>query len=290
MRTPIALLFASFLALLAGCQPAAPEKHYPLQAEVIQINPDAKSMTLKHGEIPGLMPAMTMTYLVAEPKEIEKLKPGDVVSADLVVSDSKGRLEKIALVKQGEAKPGEAKPPGSSLRTPSPGDELPDFALVNQDGKTIHIRDYRGKTLLVTFFYTRCPLQDFCPRMNENLRDVQRLLAADPGTQGKAAFLSISFDPAHDTPAELKHYSAIYRAVDHRVASFPWQFAVPAQKDLPQIANAFGLEFKPDEAQIIHSLSTTLIGPDGKVREFYPGNDWTPADVTQKMLAEIPKG
>jgi protein SCO1/2 len=98
----IALLLIS-AAFAAGCQPA-PEKHYPIQGEVISADAANKLLTVKHGDIPGLMPAMTMTYQVAEPKQIQTLQPGDKISADLVVSENKGRLEKIALVSKGTRK------------------------------------------------------------------------------------------------------------------------------------------------------------------------------------------
>ena len=100
-------LLCTFLA--AGCQPSAPEKHYPIQADVISAEPHRQMITVKHGEIPGLMPAMTMSYQVAEPKQIESLKPGDKITADLVVSEQKGRLEKIAVVTKNDDKPTPAK-------------------------------------------------------------------------------------------------------------------------------------------------------------------------------------
>ena len=84
----------------AGCKPAEPAKHYAIQAEVISTNAERKTIMIKHGEIPGLMPAMTMDYMVADPAQIEKLQPGDKISADLVVSESKGRLEKITVVEK----------------------------------------------------------------------------------------------------------------------------------------------------------------------------------------------
>ena len=90
------ILLCSFFAV--GCQPAAPEKHYPIQAEVVSAEPQRQTITVKHGDIPGLMPAMTMSYRVADSKQIESLKSGDKITADLVVSEEKGRLEKIALV------------------------------------------------------------------------------------------------------------------------------------------------------------------------------------------------
>jgi len=275
--------FLSFLILVCGllgvgCQ-SAPEKRYPIQAEVISSNPERQMITVKHGDVPGLMPAMTMSYMVADPKQIEGLGPGDKISAELVVSDSKGRLEHIVLVSKGEGKPS----PGTSQRVPEKGETVPDFAFLDQDGKPIHIKDYLGKTLLVTFIYTRCPLPDYCPRMNENVRQIQDILRKFPGSLEKTSFLSISFDPEHDTPAVLKHYASIYNRSTPASQWSGWQFAVPAAKDLPAIAYFFGLVYQPEKAQIVHSLSTTLVGPTGKIEGYYPGNDWTPADVAQAI-------
>jgi protein SCO1/2 len=105
MRTIVWLLSLVFLAFTLGCQ-SAPEKHYSLQAEVISVDVPRKLIVVKHGAIPGLMPAMTMTYVVADAKQLENLHPGDKITADLVVSGNKGRLEKIALLSRaGESNP-----------------------------------------------------------------------------------------------------------------------------------------------------------------------------------------
>jgi protein SCO1/2 len=280
MKPATCIFLIVCVCFAAGCQPA-PEKRYAIQAEVIATNPANKTITVKHGDIPGLMPAMTMTYLVAEPKQIDTLQPGDKISAELVVSEDKGRLEKITLISKGDGKT----PPGTTQRIPQKGDVVPDFALVNQDGKIIHFSSYRGKALLVTFIYTRCPLPDFCPRMNENFREVQNLLRENPKAQADTAFLSISFDPEHDKPPVLKHYASLYQKTRPGEPAFDWEFAVPAAKDLPELARFFGLVYQPDQAQIVHSLSTTLIGPDGKVDEWYFGNEWTAAEVQQAIAA-----
>jgi len=285
MRQILAIAVLIFAGFAAGCQ-SAPEKHYPIQGEVISAEPAKKLITVKHGDIPGLMPGMTMTYQVAEPKQIETLQPGDKITADLVVSDSKGRLEKIELVSKGDGKTS----PGTTQRIPEKGDAVPDFALVNQDGKIIHFSNFRGKVLLVTFIYTRCPLPDFCPRMNENFRAVQKLLQEVPGATERAEFLSISFDPEHDTPAVLKHYASLYKKSEPGGKSFDWQFAVPSAKDLPEVAQFFGLVYRPEQAQIVHSLSTTVIGPDGKVEKWFADNEWTPADAAQAIAAMIQRG
>lgn len=285
MKQTLAIVVLICLGFAASCQ-SAPEKHYPIQADVISADAAKKLITVKHGDIPGLMPAMTMMYQVAEPRQIETLQPGDKITADLVVSESKGRLEKIVVVSKGEGKAS----PDTTQRIPEKGDAVPDFALVNQDGKVIHFSNYRGKVLLVTFIYTRCPLPDFCPRMNENFRAVQKLLQEVPGATDRAEFLSISFDPEHDTPAVLKHYASLYKKSAPGEKSFDWQFAVPAAKDLPEIAQFFGLVYQPEQAQIVHSLSTTVIGPDGKIEKWFSDNEWTPTDAAQAMAAVIHHG
>jgi len=94
MKRVFCVLTFVFLCFIAACQ-SAPEKHYPLKAEVISVDASRKLVTVKHGEIPGLMPAMTMSYAVADAKQIEHLQPGDTISADLVVSANKGRLKNI---------------------------------------------------------------------------------------------------------------------------------------------------------------------------------------------------
>jgi Cu/Ag efflux protein CusF len=99
MRQFIFLLLETLVIASAGCQ-TAPVKHYAIQAEVISVNVPEKMVTVKHGEIPGLMPAMMMNYLVADEKQIEPLKPGDKISADLVVGENVGHLEKIVLVEK----------------------------------------------------------------------------------------------------------------------------------------------------------------------------------------------
>jgi protein SCO1/2 len=90
--------------LWAGCHKDE-AKHYPVSGEVISVDVPHKMIMLKHGDIPGLMPAMTMDYKVAEVKQIEGLKPGDTISADLVVGANIGHLEKIVVMTKAVAPP-----------------------------------------------------------------------------------------------------------------------------------------------------------------------------------------
>jgi protein SCO1 len=118
MRSRIFLLGLWLVCCLAAGCGAKEEKHYPIQAEVIAVELPRRLIIVKHGEIPGLMPAMTMSYVIGLPKEAEGLEPGDKISADLVVSENKGRLEKIVLLEKAKVTPAPASTTQNTPRTP----------------------------------------------------------------------------------------------------------------------------------------------------------------------------
>jgi protein SCO1/2 len=272
----------------AGQQtPGQNYKVYKLRGKVVSTNAAKGEVTLNHEAIPGFMEAMTMPYKLKDPSILGELHPGDVLTADLLVSqdpDAEVLLDHIVVVAQ--ARPDY--PPKVNYHVPAPGDPTPDFRLRNQDGRAIHLTQFRGKALLVTFIYTRCPLPDFCPRVTRNFAAIERQLAASPALLARTHLLSISFDPEHDTPQRLRAYGATYMGSDAKNAFAHWDFAVPEKPVLAEMAKFFDLGITNEaDATITHTLSTTLIGPDGKVVRFYPGNEWTAeqlaVDVRQLM-------
>jgi protein SCO1/2 len=225
------------------------------------------------------MEAMTMPYKLKDASILGELHPGDVITADLLVStdpDADYLLDHIVVVAQ--AKPDYK--PGVSYHVPAPGDAVPDFKLRNQDGQPIHLGQFKGKSLVVTFIYTRCPSPDFCPRVTRNFAALEKQLAASPALFAKTHLICISFDPVYDTPERLRAYGASYIGSDAKSAFAHWEFAVPEKPTLAEMAMFFDLGMTNEaDSTITHTLSTTLIGPDGKVARFYPGNEWTPEQV-----------
>jgi protein SCO1/2 len=275
--------------LLAGCrsgQNAATQspagqnfKIYKLRGKVVSTDAASGEVTLNHEAIPGFMDAMTMPYKLKDARILSELHPGDTITADVLVSPDPNAdvlLDHIVVVAQ--AKPDYR--PAVSYHVPAAGDAVPDFKLKNQDGRPIHLGQFRGKALLVTFIYTRCPLPDFCPRVTRNFALIEKELAAAPALYAKTHLISISFDPEHDTPERLRAYGATYIGSDASRAFAHWDFAVAAKPELLEMAKFFDLGLTNEaDATITHSLSTTLIGPDGKVVRFYPGNEWTAAEI-----------
>jgi protein SCO1/2 len=286
------LLASSLIAavLLVGCHSgptagsgqsssSANFKVYKLRGKVVSTNAAKGEATLNHEAIPGLMEAMTMPYKLKDPSILSELHPGDVITADVLVSADPNAdylIDHIVVV--GQARP-DYKPP-VNYHMPAPGDATPDFKLRNQDGRPIHLGQFKGKALLVTFIYTRCPSPEFCPRVTRNFAAIEKQLAANPAVYAKTHLLCISFDPEHDTPERLRAYGATYIGSDAKDAFAHWDFAVPEKPVLAEMAKWFDLGMTGEaDGTITHTLSTTLIGADGKVARFYPGNEWTAEQV-----------
>jgi protein SCO1/2 len=254
-------------------------KVYKLRGKVVSTDAAKGEVTLNHEAIPGFMDAMTMPYKLKDATILSELHPGDVITADVAVSQDPNAdvlLDRIVVVAQGRPD----YRPAVVYHVPAPGDAVPDFKMRNQDGRPIRLAQFKGEALLITFIYTRCPRTDFCPRVTRNFADVNDQLAANPALYAKTHLLCVSFDPEHDTPERLRAYGATYIGSNAKGAFLHWDFAVPEEPVLKQMAQFFdvGITDGPDET-ITHTLSTTLIGPDGKVVRFYPGNEWTPQQV-----------
>jgi len=96
--------------IVASCGRKLEERHYQIEAKVVAIDSQRKQLIIDHGDIPGFMPAMTMSYSIAKSSEVAGLHPGDKISADLVVTENTtARLEKIRLLEK--ANPTPAVPP-----------------------------------------------------------------------------------------------------------------------------------------------------------------------------------
>jgi len=293
------LLASSVLALLvlAGCHsgqkpPSQPDssqnfKAYHLRGKVVSTDAAKGEVTLNHEAIPGFMDAMTMPYKLKDASILGELHRGDVITADLLVSqdpDADVLLDHIVVVAQG--KPDYR--PKVIYHVPASGDAVPDFKLRNQDGRPIHLGQFHGKALVITFIYTRCPSPDFCPRVTRNFASLDKLLASNPALYARTHLLSVSFDPEHDTPARLRAYGATYIGSDAKAAFAHWDFAVPEKPVLAEMAKFFDLGMTENaDSMITHTLSTTLIGPDGKVVRFYPGNEWTPEQVLADLKQTV---
>jgi protein SCO1/2 len=249
-----------------------------LTGKIVAVEPDKHQVTVSHEDIKGYMPGMTMPFTVRDQINLKELSPNDKLTATLVVDGSQTWLEDLIVT---HVSSNGSAPPAAMLA--SEGDEVPNFTLRNQSNREIHIRDYRGKALLLTFIYTRCPVPDYCTLMSNNFAQIDRALGQDPELYGKTHLLSISIDPGYDTPEVLKSYGAAHTERYEKETFAHWEFAGGTTEQVKKIAEYFGLTYFPDKDQIIHALRTVVVSPDGKVVKIYSGNDWKPEEVVTQM-------
>jgi protein SCO1/2 len=180
--------------------------------------------------------------------------------------------------------------PPVQYHVPQPGDAVPDFRFHNQSNHEISLRQFRGKVLVLTFIYTRCASSQFCPLMSRNFAHLDQLLAADPGLYGKTHLLSISFDPTYDTPAVLRSYGGAYTGRYTKETFQHWDFAAPSPAKLASLLQWFDVAVSSSNGKIVsHSVSTAIIGPDGKIRAWYPSNAWTPQQALKDIQQIVQK-
>jgi protein SCO1 len=266
-------------------------KETPATGGVYQIKGIVVSSDTSRGEvmidteaIPGFMGAMTMPYKLAQPSIASELHTGDHLTARLEITDTSSRIDQIVVTQQ--AQPDYK--PTKVYNAPTPGESVPNFRFLNQDGKTIDISQFRGKALLVTFIYTRCPLPDYCIRMSRNFATVQHLLSANPLLYNKTHLLSVSFDPEHDTAKVLKAYGAMYTGETGKLAFSHWDFVAPPVSEAETVQQYFNVAVSPGANNTLtHSLSTVLISPEGKVFRWYPTNDWEPSTVVDDIQKAV---
>ena len=262
-----------------SCRRSGNEKRYDFKGKVMAVEPDKHSVTVSHEDIKDYMPAMTMPFAVRNESDLQILAKDDEITATLVVDGSHSWLEDLIITRQSAST--SAAMPGVTFA--KEGDEVPNFTLRNQDNREIRIQNYRGRTLLLTFIYTRCPVPDYCTLMSNNFAQIDRALSQDHGLYEKTHLLSVSIDPSYDTPQVLRSYGAAHteRYQDETFAH--WEFAGGTTEQVKKIAEYFGLTYFPENDQIKHGLRTVIVKPDGKIAKIYTGNDWKPEEVIEEI-------
>ena len=293
LRKPLFLL--AVITLLTGCHqtpPSSPnstttQKTFTIRGRVVSAN--GAQVTLDGEDVAGFMEAMTMDYKLKDPSVASELHPGDRITAKVLADKVGGEYSNVQLddiVVISQARPDYK--PAISYHVPTAGDQVPDFQLLNQSDHTIRFGQFKGKVVLLTFIYTRCQLADFCPRMSRNFAEVDKALAADPSLYQQTHLLSVSFDPTYDTPKVLRSYGGAYTGNYTNEKFLHWDFAAPSEKDLPAVTQFFNVGVTAgDNKSLTHSLSTVLIGKDGKIIAWYPDNDWKPEDVVATIRKNV---
>jgi protein SCO1 len=260
------------------CLACSRGREYELRGQILAVDRGRQEITITHEDIRGFMPGMTMPFKVRDARLLEGREAGDLVRATLVVEDANAYLSSIVRTGRGELT---APPPPPRVDVLEPGQAVPDVQLTDESGTTRALSQRRGRIVVVTFTYTRCPMPDFCPRMDQQFKNVQSEILADTRMRDRVALLSVSFDPAFDTPQVLAAH-AQHVGADPRV----WHFVTGERDAIAPFAARFGISIIQEganAADITHNLRTAVIASDGTLLTIFNGNDWTPADLMRAL-------
>ncbi len=278
------LLLLAALTTACGGEDRSTVKQYELTGMVLAVHASTQELTVKHDDIAGYMPGMTMNFPVVASSLMVGREPGELIKATLEVDDLKVRLTSITHVGMGSL-PTNTNAIAMAGGVLEPGDAMPDVALIDQNDKRRSLAEWRGTPVLLTFIYTRCPLPNYCPLMDRNFVAIQRLVQADPALQGRLRLISVSFDPDYDTPAVL---SAHARTIGADLST--WTLLTGDRPTIDKLAARFGVGVLrgPDGAtEITHNLRTALFAADGTLLTIYSGSDWTPRGVLDDLRAHL---
>jgi protein SCO1/2 len=283
----IEIALAVFVAFaFLGCERAAKsengEQHYETRGVVRGFSPDRQIVEIQHENIPGFMPSMTMPFSTRDPKEIADLRIGEAISFRMTVTKKDFWIDHVKEVRREDVNVPEPKATpeistqgGSRLHE---GDQMPFFGLTNQNGERVMLENFRGRPLILTFVFTRCPIPNFCPLMSSNFAELQNAIKNGSGNLLQARLLSITLDPEFDTPEILKQYGESHGA-DPKI----WTFATGDAKEIEALTRAFSVYVRTEGGTISHGLATALIDKDGKIEKIWRGNAWKPDEVIKEI-------
>jgi protein SCO1/2 len=254
-------------------------QRYAVSGMILKIDRPHRSFVASCKEIPGYMEAMAMPIPVHDAKLLDGLQPGTMVDFTLVVTGDDAYAEdvKVHHFQSTERDPFQARGlqllenfgrKDAAARELGVGEPVPDFTLTDQTGRRISLSQFAGKVVAAAFVYTSCPLPNYCFRLSNNLGRLQKRFAERMGRD--LVLLSVTMDPARDTPAVLAKYATTWKADANS-----WHFLTGPDADVSAVCHKFGVNFWPDEGALTHSLHTVVIDRQGRLAANFEGNEFS---------------
>ncbi|MSU46747.1 MAG: redoxin domain-containing protein [Lacunisphaera sp.] len=262
------------------------EKRYPLTGEIVSANTGRQTLIVAHDEIKGFMMAMTMEFKVAS-GDLAIAKSGQHIRAELVQRDDGFYLEKIwsddAATRRALDAAASALAQDTAMRGKDAyrevGENLPEFTLLDQEGRAVAGNRFRGKQVVLNFIFTRCPIATMCPAATERMAALQQ--AAKAAGAKDLELVSLSLDPEYDTPGILKEYAQI-----RRLDTANWSFLTGPDDAMRQLLAQMGVIREFEGATIKHTLATVLINEQGKIIHRVEGSNWLIEDFVRRLRKE----
>jgi cytochrome oxidase Cu insertion factor (SCO1/SenC/PrrC family) len=271
-------------------------QHYPMlnadYPQRVQLQPKHKEGLRKFAERYHIRHFPTILALTHEMREIGRLEYRGETAAEVAAVLDNWEVKYVQLQSAANVSsstpPSYPEPSAHPVAAPAPaaatselkvGDLLPDLTFTSSEEKPVKLSDFKGKTLLFTFVFTRCPLPDYCPLQSWKFGQVQKILSEDAAVPKDWHLLSISIDPKHDTTETLAKYAAM-----HGAQAAHWTLVTGELCTISSLALRLGADFWADKDGLItHHMRTVLVGEDGRIRSITTDSKWSP----EKMAKDI---
>ena len=280
LTRPGLLLCALAVLCFASCR--QPENRtFSVRGVLQETRSNGKTAVIKHETIPGFMEAMTMSFDVKTANELANVRPGDEIEFRLTVTSDDSWIDgvkktgrTVALAVSNTA------PVVSTNASITPRHPLMEYAFTNQLGEPVTLSSFRGQALAITFFFTRCPIPEYCPRLSKNFEEACAELKAMPNAPTNWHLLSVTIDPEFDTPAALRLYAKRYEHDPKR-----WSFLTGPKERIVELARESGIAMQPDQGLLTHNFRTLIVDPSGKLQMSFPVS----GDISDGIASELVK-
>ena len=287
MRPSASTIIMALVVLCAALVLA--DTRHTVRGLVLEVDAAHRRVVVSHEAIPDLMPAMTMPFELRQSKELAGLAAGMLVEFTLVVGKETSYAEGVRIVRYDSIEQDpltarrlklfrdrRAQQPLAAALTA--GESVPDFTLTDHLGRRVSLSQFRGKVVAINFIYTSCALPQFCYRMANHFNVIHRRFR----TRADLVLLTITFDPARDSPDVLADYARQWNADPDT-----WRFLTGPAPDIRAVTSRFGVEFFPEEGLLSHSLHTAVVDRQGRLVANLEGNQFTAAqlgDLVERTL------
>jgi len=255
--------------------------NYVVRGMLKEVKPSEHQLVIAHDEIPNFMKAMTMPFNVKDSSLLKQVTPGQMIRFTLHVKENESWIDNIESVTASQPTSSKNMQAGTQPTTTAvKQNPLRSYKFTNELGQQLSLDDFRGQAIALTFFFTRCPIPEFCPRLSRNFQEVQRRLKATGNAPTNWHLLSVTFDPAHDTPEVLKAYATSYGYDPAH-----WSFLTGTQDKITQLARQCDVQFNPDNGLINHNFRTLIIDAANRLQMIFP----TSGDISGSIVGELIK-
>jgi protein SCO1 len=268
----------------------ATEQH-AVQGMILKVDGEHGAVLVSCDAVPGYMDAMEMQFAVRQPNELDALQPGTTVRFNMVERNHKVFAEHLRPIagESGEAEPTEAARltflhrtvnPAAAAREVPVGGQVSDFTLLDQTQTPTQLTHFRGKVVVLSFTYSRCPNPGYCFRLSNNLSLLRKRFRDRMGRD--LILMTIVIDPENDQGKALQGYSEIWKANPGS-----WRFLTGSLPEVRTVAELFGMSFWSDEGFLTHPFHTVVIDRSGRLAANIEGNQFAATqlgDLVQTVM------